>query len=86
MLETAKMMFQINQNGNQFAFENAFIKTKNMDSYNTRQSSSEGFSLPTISTNLKRNFSHSIALNCGTRYLLKLLPAELKEIHIKIIL
>ena len=47
MFETAKMMFQINSD--KTSLEGEFLKTKHFHKYNTRQSSSEGFSLPSIS-------------------------------------
>ena len=56
MLETAKAMFEVNQNLDMLPLEHKFVKTNNLHKHNTRQSSSEGFSLPTVSTNLKRNF------------------------------
>ena len=56
MLETAKAMFEVNQNLDKFPLEHEFVKANNLHKHNTRQSSSEGFSLPTVSTNLKRNF------------------------------
>ena len=54
-LQTAKMMFQISNE--KMSLESEFVKTKILHRYNTRQSSSEGFSLPSISTNFKKTFS-----------------------------
>ena len=56
MLETAKAMFDVNQNLDKFPVEHEFVKTNNLHKHTTRQSSSEGFSLHTVFTNLKRNF------------------------------
>ena len=56
MLETAKAMLEVNQNLDKFPVELEFVKTTNLHKHHTRQSSSEGFSLPTVSINLKRNF------------------------------
>ena len=55
-LETAKIMFEINKDPEKFPIKHEFIKTKDLHRYNTRQSSSEGFSLPLISTKLKKAF------------------------------
>ena len=55
-LETAKFMFQINNETNSTTLGHHFLKTKSLHRYNTRQSSSLGFSLQVISTNFKRNF------------------------------
>ena len=55
-LETAKMMFQISNET--MSLESEFVKTKNLHRYCTRQSSNEGFSLPSISTNFKKRLSH----------------------------
>ena len=41
MLETAKMIFQINQNTSKLFLENELVKTKHTHKYNTRQSSSD---------------------------------------------
>ena len=67
LLETAKMIYQISSD--KTSLEGEFVKTKNVHNYNTRQSSSEGFSLPSISTNFKKTFSLSMVLNFGTPYL-----------------
>ena len=76
MLETAKMMFQVKYN--EFSLENEFIKTKNVHKYNTRQSSSEGFFLPSISTNLKKNFLTFDGIKVWNS-----LPIELKQMNNK---
>ena len=55
-LETAKFMFQISKEASSNTLRTEFLKTKHLHHYNTRQSSSLGFSLQTISTNFKRNF------------------------------
>ena len=55
-LETAKFMFQINQENHSTFLQNEFIKTSKLHHYNTRQSSNLGFSLPPASTNYKKNF------------------------------
>ena len=56
MLEKAKMIFQIDHDTSKFFLENEFVKTKHMHKYSKRQSSSEGFPLPSISTNFKKAF------------------------------
>ena len=66
MLETAKMTFQINNNTSNNFLQDEFMKTKNLHKYNTRQSSSEGFSLPSIYTNYKKALLLLIELNSGT--------------------
>ena len=48
------MIFQISSD--KTSLEGEFVKTKNVHNYNTWQSSSESFSLPSISTNFKKNF------------------------------
>ena len=48
MLETAKMMFQVTTSG--ISIKGELLKTKNVHKHNTRQSYSERFSLPSIST------------------------------------
>ena len=75
-LETAKMMFQVSHN--KFSLENELIKTKTVHNYSTRQSSSEGFSLPSISSNLKTNF-----LTFDGIKLWNSLPKELKQLNNK---
>ena len=55
-LETAKFMFHINQENSGNFLQKEFMKTSKLHCYNTRQSSDLGFSLPSISTNFKRNF------------------------------
>ena len=70
-LERAKMMLQINNE--KLSLEPEFVKTKNRHRYNARQCSSEGFSLPSISTNFKKTFSPLVLLNFGTPF-----PVELK--------
>ena len=55
-LETAKFMFHINQENSGNFLQKEFMKTSKLHCYNTRQSSGLGFSLPSISTNFKRNF------------------------------
>ena len=55
-LQTPTMMFQISNEKR--TLESEFVKTKNLHRYNTRQSCSEGFSLPSISTNFKKRLSH----------------------------
>ena len=75
-LETAKMIFQINND--KTYLEGEFIKTKNVHKYNTRLSSSEGFSLPSIATNFKKNFLTSDSIKFWNS-----LPIELKKIYNK---
>ena len=76
MLETAKMMFQINTD--KTILEGKFVKTKNLHKYNTRQSSSEGFSLPSITTNYKKNFLTFDGIKFWNS-----LPIELKKMYNK---
>ena len=78
MLETAKMIFQINNNTSNNFLQDDLMKTKNLHKYNTRQSSSEGFSLPSICTNYKK----SILTFDGIK-LWNSLPTELKKMHDK---
>ena len=66
MLETAKMIFQINNNTSNNFLQDEFMKTKTLHKYNTRQSSSEGFSLPSICTKYKKAFLLLMELNSGT--------------------
>ena len=49
-------MFQINKDSSSSTLGAEFLKTKNLHHYNTRQSSSLGFSLQSISTNFKKKF------------------------------
>ena len=49
-------MFHINQENSGNFLQKEFMKTSKLHCYNTRQSSDLGFSLPSISTNFKRNF------------------------------
>ncbi len=49
-------MFDINKDASSSTLGAEFLKTKNLHNYNTRQSSSLGFSFQSISTNFKRNF------------------------------
>ena len=73
-LETAKFMFQINQENRSNFLQKEFIKTRKLHCHNTRQSSDLGFSLPSISTNLKKNF-----LSFNGVKLWNSLPIELKS-------
>ena len=78
MLETAKMIFQINNNTSNNFLQDEFMKTKNLHKYNTRQSSSEGFSLPSICTNYKKSFPTFDGIKLWNS-----LPTKLKKIHDK---
>ena len=78
MLEIAKMIFQINKNTSNKFLQDEFMKTKNLHKYNTRQSSSEGFSLLSIRTNYKKSF-----LTFDGIKLWNSLPTELKKLHDK---
>ena len=77
-LETAKFMFEINQENNSNFLQNEFVKTKKLHSHNTRQSTDLGFSLPSISTNFKKNF-----LTFDGVKLWNSLPMELKNTRSK---
>ena len=61
------------------SLESEFVKTKNLHRYNTRQSSSEGSSLPSISTNFKKDFLTS---GGGIKFW-NSLPVELKKMYSK---
>ena len=78
MLEAAKAMFQITQNLDEFPLEREFVKANNLHKHNTKQSLSEGFSLPTVSTILKLNF-----LTYSGTILWNSLPRELKKVKNK---
>ena len=77
-LETAKFMFQINQENHSNFLQKEFIKTSKLHCYNTRQSSDLGFSLPSISTNFKKNFLTFDGVKHWNS-----LPIELKNIRNK---
>ena len=78
MPEKTKMIFQSNHDTSKFFLENEFVKIKHMHKYNTRQSSSEGFSLPSISTNFKKSF-----LTFDSIKLWNSLPTKLKKMYNK---
>ena len=78
MLETAKMIFQINNNTSNKFLQDEFMKTKILHNYNTRQSSSAGFSLPSIRTNYKKRFFTFDGIKLWNS-----LPTELKKLHDK---
>ena len=73
-LETAKFMFQTNQENHSNFLQKEFIKTSKLHCHNTRQSSNLGFSLPSITTNFKKNF-----LTFDGVKLWNSLPIELKN-------
>ena len=78
-LETAKFMFQINEEGSYTTLGHECLKTNKLHSYNTRQSSGLGISLQSISTNSKRNF-----LTFDGIKLWNSLPLDLKKANNKI--